>query len=53
MISEEILPQKSMFSWGLVYKNLPYYGNSGPNWSKLGSFIDKQHILHMTDLIFG
>ena len=25
----------------------------GPNWSKLGSFVDKHHILHVTDLIFG
>ena len=35
---------KSMFSKGLVYKNRAYFENSGPNWSKLGSFVDKHHI---------
>ena len=33
-----------------MYKNRAYFENSGPNWSKLGSFVDKHHILHMTDL---
>ena len=31
----------------------PYFENSGPNWSKLGSFLDKHHISHVIDLIFG
>ena len=34
-----------------MYKNRPYFENSGPNWSKLGSFVDKHHILHVIDLI--
>ena len=34
-------------------KNRPYFENSDPNWSKLGSFVDKYHILHVIDLIFG
>ena len=44
---------KGMFSQGLVYKNRLYLENSGPNWSKLGSFLDKHHILHVIDLMFG
>ena len=35
-----------------MYKNFPYFENSGPNWSKLGIFVDKRHILHVIDLIF-
>ena len=31
----------------------PYFENSGPNWSKLGTFVDKYHTLHVIDLIFG
>ena len=27
------------------------FENSGPNWSKLSSFVDKHHILHVIDLI--
>ena len=42
-----------MFSLGLVYKSRAYFENSGPNWSKLGSFADKRHLLHVIDLIFG
>ena len=42
-----------MFSQGLVYKNPAYFENSDPNWSKLGSFVDKHHILHFIELIFG
>ena len=34
-------------------QNLPYFENSGPNWTKLGSFIYKHHILHVVDVIFG
>ena len=32
-----------------MYKNCPYFENSGPNcsWSKLGSFVDKHKILHV------
>ena len=33
-----------------MYKNRPYFENSGPNRSKLGSFVDKRHILYVTDL---
>ena len=29
--------EMSMFSSDLVYKNPPYFENSGPNWSKLCS----------------
>ena len=36
-----------------MYKNRAYFENSGSNWSKLGSFVDKHHILHVIDLIFG
>ena len=28
-----------------MYKNRPYFGNNGPNWSKRSSFVDKHHIL--------
>ena len=35
---------KSMFSSGLVYENRTYFENSGSNWSKIGSFVDKHHI---------
>ena len=31
--------------------SIKVYENSGPNWSKLGSFIDKRHIIHVIDLI--
>ena len=34
-----------------MYKNRPYFENSGPNRSKLGSFVDKHHTLHVIDLI--
>ena len=37
----------------LMYKNCAYFEYSGPNWSKLGSFGDKHHILHVIDLILG
>ena len=31
-----------------MYKNRAYFENIGPNWSKLGSFVDiKHHILHV------
>ena len=30
-----------------------YFENSGLNWSKLGSIVDKHHMLHVIDLIFG
>ena len=32
-----LAPEKSMFSKDLVYKNRPYFENSGPNGSKLDS----------------
>ena len=35
---------------GLFREN---FENNGPNWSKPGSFVDKYHILHVVDLIFG
>ena len=38
---------KSMFSKSLVHKNRPYFENSGPNYSKLGSFVDKHHIFNL------
>ena len=41
-----------MFSYGLAYKNRVYSETSGPNWSKLGNFVDKHNILHLIDLIF-
>ena len=44
---------KSMASYRSVYRNLEHFENIGPNWSKLGSFVDKHHILHVVDLIFG
>ena len=39
-------------SRGNSLKSRSYFENSGPNWSKLGSFVDKHHILHVIDLIF-
>ena len=30
-----------------MHKNRAYFENSGPNWSKLGSFADKHYILHV------
>ena len=41
---------KSMFS--LMHKNRTYFENIGPNWSKLSTFVDKHHTLHVIDLIF-
>ena len=35
-----------------MYKNRPYFENSGPNWSKLCSFVHKHHISNVIDLIF-
>ena len=29
------------------------FESSGPNWSKVGSFVDRHVILHVIDLIFG
>ena len=43
----------SMFSLGLLHKNRAYFENSGAKWSKFGSFVEKHHILHVADLIFG
>ena len=28
-------------------QNRPYFKNSGPYWNKLGSFVDKHHILQV------
>ena len=42
-----------MFSYVLVYKKRPYFNSSGQSFSKFGRFVNKQHILHMTDLISG
>ena len=50
--NQPVMKMTSMFSQGLVDKNRLYFQNSGPNWSKLGSVLDK-HILHVIDLIFG
>ena len=36
-----------------VYKTLENFENIGPNWSKLGSFVGKHHILHVIDLAFS
>ena len=36
-----------------MYKNRPYFENGSPNWNKLFSVVDKHHILHVIDLIFG
>ena len=30
-------------------QNRPYFENSGPKWSKLGSFVDKHHIHNFTE----
>ena len=35
-----------------VYKNRAYFENSGSNWSKLGSFVDKHHILYVISFNF-
>ena len=35
----------TMVGYYTVYKDLEYFENIGPNWSKLGSFVDKHHIL--------
>ena len=51
--SKTVEQVKSMFSYGLVYKNRAYFENRGPNWSKLGSFVDKHHVLHVIDIMFG
>ena len=42
---------KSMVSYRAVYKNLKYFENIASNWSKLGSLVDKRHMLHVIDLI--
>ena len=34
-----------------MFKNRAYFENSGPNWSRRGSFVDKHHILYVIDLI--
>ena len=44
---------KSMVSCRAAHKSPRYFKNIGPNWSKLDSFVDKNHILHMIDLILG
>ena len=36
-----------------MYKNCPYFENSGPNWGEVGSFVDKHHTSPVIDLIFG
>ena len=38
-----------MFSKDLVHENHTNFENSGVTWSKLGSFVDKHHILHLID----
>ena len=38
-----------MFSEDLVYENHTYFENSGSTWTKLGSFVDKHHMLHVID----
>ena len=43
---------KSMVSYHAMHKKIEYFENIGPNWSKIGSFVDRQ-ILHVTDFIFG
>ena len=32
-----------------MYKDRPYFGNGGPNWSKLGSFVDKHNTSRVVD----
>ena len=44
---------KSKFNKGLVHKKRENFENSGLNWSKLGSFVDTHHILHVIDSMFG
>ena len=36
-----------MISYRVAYKNLEYFKNVGPNWSKVGSFVDKHHRLYV------
>ena len=36
-----------------VQKSPLFFANTGPNWSKLGSFVDKHHILDAIDVTFG
>ena len=44
---------KSMVSYHGVYKNLKYLKDIGLNWSKPSSSLEKHHILHLIDIIFG
>ena len=47
---------KSMVSYCQVHvhaQNLEYFENIVPKRSKLSSFIDTHHILHLIDFIFG
>ena len=46
------LPKRACSAIGDVQKS-GYFENIGPNWSKLGSFVDEHHTLHVIDLIFG
>ena len=36
-----------------LYKNRPYFENSGRNWSKLGSLVGQLILLHKVYFIFG
>ena len=44
--------QRNYFVAGSVYRNRPYFENSGPDWSKRGSIVDKHHILNVVNLTF-
>ena len=34
-------------------QNRPYFENNGSSWTELGIFVDKHHISHVIELIFG
>ena len=53
IFAEGKFPKNSIVNYRAVYKNLEYFENIGPNWSKLGSFVDKHRTLDVIDLIFG
>ena len=41
-----------MFSQGSMYKNRLYFEIVVQSGAKLGSFVDKRHVLDVTDFIF-
>ena len=52
LINIKCLKLKSLVSYRLVHKNLQYFENIGPYWSKHSSFVDKHQILDVIDSIF-